>query len=599
MQLKYTVGTQDYIVNHSRITGFKTENLFENGAWNRSGIKLEMEGEGFLSTTNAATTIENVTNGMNTPRGSISIAWDGDASYTNIASSNTDARNGPMANVSVIEMVGLKSQSVLKVKFQFSWFECAEYAIQRFELTQRSEVDQSGFAKLHREGVLVLSSQIPQPSTKKFAKYVNSTSYPWLPNPFGLGITTDGGACPDLYRRIVCGQPPPLYHRVSQQYGMDPSLTTLIFATEDQMHFRDLPNPALVGDASFKYQRSLQNMLGKKTFHGHMEGDTNTNPSDLLNILFDACQSRISFFPKTAGGSYDLIQSIQVSEPNLYSRNRVELEVEAMGTDDNIVQWGVVQMVFSKLHTPIAGHATWQAKIPDAYAPNEFIVGNLDHLKRMLCGSVQSAADLVIVSDPTVLKTDVFITSANNLEPVSVPTPTAVPDNGGTERDAMLKDGVVYNHQAVTGRFIKSTGISFIQTIGGKQFPYQSELPIVEEHQEMTLFCRDKNPPIPWQDVTDAYILKNSSYVVTSTSRDASGRYMYGIKAERVVQIQTTNSVNTEVTEVGFQCKTYSPDSLKSPRSPYQLADNTYSTQHDFAKDGAGTKDKWFGNGAT
>lgn len=591
MLVSYTVGATSYVISSARITGFQTENLYEASSFNRSGIRLEMEGEGFIDSTAAATTIDAIIKDMNTPRGSIAISWLGDGSYTAITSSSSDARNGPLPSVHIIEMIGLKAQTTFKVKFKFTWYGCADDPIQRFELTQRTEIDQCGFAKLHREGVLVLSAANTPLSTAALSSNTSSTKHLFAANPFG---SSNVGPCPDLYRNIVCGAPPNLYVRSRQQYGFDPTLTTLIFSTEDTMQFRDLPTPALAGDASFKYTRSLQDMLGKKSFHGYLEGDPHTNPADLLAVLFDAAQHRINFYQKTIAGkkTFDLIQSIQVTEPNLYTKNKVELQVEAQGTEDGTVQTSVIKSVFAKLHD----NAT-KKKLPNAYPKEGLVMASLEHLKHQLCGSTAGVSSVIANIAGTDAFVDIYVTPANQLEPKKEDSPTE-PNPDKTDIDSMQKDGKIVSHQAVTARHVKSTGVHFLKTIGGKQFPYQSHLPIVEEHQTMTMLCREVNPPIPWQDPFEPHIVKSSSHIVTNTSRDASGRFVYAIRAERVIEVQTTASQNTYITESGVPMRTYSPPTLTSPRSPYQLANNSYTTTNDFSKTGTGTKEVWAGGGS-
>lgn len=591
MLVNYTVNSVGYVISNARITGFQTENLYESSSFNRSGIRFEMEGEGFITSTNAGTSITTITNVMNTPRGTLYIAWLNDASYTLITSAATDSRNGPLPSIQIIEMIGVKLETTFKVKFKFSWYGCAADPIQRFELTQRTEIDQSGFATLHREGILVLSSANADLQTPALSSNSNSIAGEKAATPFG---SSNVGSCPDLYRNIVCGQPPSLYVRARQQYGFDPTLTTLIFSTEDKMCFRDLPSPALTGDASFKYQRSLSNMLGQKTFSGWVEGDAYTDPKDLLAILFDACKSRINFYIVIINGveTWDLIQSIQVTEPNLYTRNRVELQVEAQGTEDGLVQISTIKSVFSRLNT--LNYSS--KKVTGAYPKDGLVMGSLSHLKHALCTTTAGISPVIanIVGQDEYV--DIYVTTANDLEPDPPPSPTEI-DITKEDIDAMQKDGKVVSHQAVTARHVISTGVCFLKTIGGKQYPYQIELPVVEEHQTMTITCRSENPPIPWQDPFEPHIVKSSSHVVTSTQRDASGRFVYAIMAERVIQVQTATSLNTYITETGVPMRVYSPRVIASPRAPYQLANNVYATTNDFDKSGDGQQELYTGNG--
>ncbi|QDP54680.1 MAG: hypothetical protein Tp1124DCM412911_16 [Prokaryotic dsDNA virus sp.] len=152
-------------------------------------------------------------------------------------------------------------------------------------------------------------------------------------NPGSFSNSGSRGANPDRYRTLVMPVVPPNFRVESMRWATDSTGCKLLYRITLKEYSRPLPYPAKAGSGRFTYQRGLGNMMGTKTFEGELEGDVNSDPRELLNSLIRIAASRISF-----GGAVgdteittDLIQSITVSENDVFSKRSISLRIVAMG----------------------------------------------------------------------------------------------------------------------------------------------------------------------------------------------------------------------------------------------------------------------------
>jgi len=164
MILTYVVGGTTYTVNNVKLTRFATENLYDGDGFNRTGRKHLVEGSGVIQSTSDpfTGTIANIRQGLNRPRGTLSLKFD-DGSTVALASASdsgtatADMRNGPLPNVTVSEIVGSSGVNAVFVGFSFAFFNCGDTRIQRFEMIVTQSIDEAGFITMSRSGTLSVS----------------------------------------------------------------------------------------------------------------------------------------------------------------------------------------------------------------------------------------------------------------------------------------------------------------------------------------------------------------------------------------------------------------------------------------------------------
>lgn len=543
-------------IKTAKVTRFVTENIFEGESFNRSGQKHTIEGTGILdSAASTAGKIGIIQQILNKPRGTISVDWNGGNSNVSLHSYSDDARNGPLPSCTATEIIGNLGTSTIIVGFSFVYFTCAENRVQRFEMSVRQSIDQAGFVTMVKEGFLSLSTAGTDGGT--MIGVVNGN--PIFPSSATVQ-SADAGPNPDLYRNLVCGAPPPNFIRIRQDYAIDSSLRTLMFQVEDKMSFRELKSPVLMGDASYSYTRSLGNILGTKTFSVSFEGDASTYPAELLAIAYEAAQARINFV-QVGSAKPDLIQEMTITEPNLYTRNKVELRIVAQGVEDGFLQPSTVKAFWTAMHT--TGSTEWASPYPDY----SVYLGNITSLKLDSCLANIVATNTKNGDGNGGTRTVRVSTNSNN----DVEVPAGDDSNSGDS--ALGFDGTIVKYEATTTQDTSDTGLGFLETTGGGfQFPYQNKLPVVTYTQTVKMICTTQNPSIPWQELKDPYIVLNQKIVLSDVKINVLGGSYFAIVATRQVQIQVANSSNTIKAggdEAGVKRSIFYNPLLPAPKSPY------------------------------
>jgi len=568
MILTYVVGGTTYTVNNVKLTRFSTENLYEGDAFNRTGRKHTIEGTGLILGTSDPFTgsISDIRQGLNRPRGTLSLKFD-DGSAVALASSSdsgtatADTRNGPLPSVTVSEIIGGNSKNAVIVGFSYTFFNCGDTRVQRFEMIVTQSIDEAGFITMSRSGTLSVSRK---PGT--------STAPLNTPDSIitGPSQATSTGNSPDLYRRLVAGTPAPGFRRIKQEFTLDASLHHLTFAIDDHLVLRDLKYPVMMGDASFDYQRSLDNPLGTKTFKASFEGEPDTPSQQLLAIAYEAAQARIDF-------ANDLIQSITVREPSIYSRNKIELEVTAKGQGSDKVDPAVMKQIFS------APHTGGKTKYVNAYPQRGVYLESNTFLEWDSCNAPTLVQDVIPNPEDATTGTTITVTDESKDAPVGNPedpktTPVA-PDAGMPQTANAIK-----HFESSQTYEIADTGMAYLESTGGAfQYPIQLRTPVVMITQTVRMVTTSSSQPIPWPEINDAFIVKAQTIAVNNAPIDATGKPTYAIVATRTIQAQAANSPNTVRRTGGDELGgpprlVYAPTSIGQARDPYSK-DNQINTQ--------------------
>lgn len=590
MKLRYTTrgttGTNGTAITleNVRLTGFSSENQYDGDSFNRSGRRETITGTAIISgnpLTSSTGAIDVIRNSLNSPRGKLELQFDSatgtwytlvDGRGANDSQIPFDARNGPLPHVTVSRIEGTHSAAVTFVAFSYTYFGCGDTRIQKFEMSVTQSLDEAGFITMTRSGSLKVSAGYSANS----AIYIPSATTV-IPVAYGA----DTGSSPDLYRNLVAGRPAPFFRRTRQDYTLDSSLTTLSFTIEDRMVFRELKYPVMMGDASFGYERSLGSgaqMLGTKTFSAQFEGGPDTPPNELLKVAIEAASARIDF-------EKDLIQSISVREPNIYSRNKIDLTVTAMGQSNTPIDLSVVRQMFTDPHP---GGSTAYVS---AYGSGGVYVDTVSGLKWDSCQTPTVIAD-VIQNNPDDDAPQSTLTVLGVAPDAELETADGTPITEGTDIGVPNPDNRTKHLDGSQEFDTQDSGMHFIEATGGMfQWPIQLRMPVVIVTQTVRYISNTQSAAVPYPQLADPFIVLNEKITVNNAPPDVTGKPVFAVLATRQIQVQTSSSPNMTSPSDDLPRRVWSPNSVPQARGLYssnntinarQLTDSGEETQTDY-----------------
>lgn len=588
-----TVNYNGVAINNARVTRFSVENEFEAGAFNRTGRKCTLEGVGLVVETGNLTKLSQFKTTLNEPRKTLTLKWDDDSTTWTMSSGTADARNGPLPTVNITEIHGGKTAAYV-VGFTFVFYDCGTTAIQRFECIQRHTIDERGYLKISRAGALTISPQAagqngtPRPLT--FDDIDAEERDPYV----GPQTNYDAGPNPDFYRRLVAGFLPYGFQRAKQEYYVDASLRTLVFDIEDRQLEWNLPKPVFDGDASFDYERSLDNQLGTKTFKVAFEAAF-ADKFELLTACIDTAMTRINF----TGTAPDIIQSFKISEPSIFKGNVVAFEVVATGFPTNNEGNNLGNNIDSDLKnalfsSPYATEADAGQAFPDAYGGNLFDVAKAAVSRTALLRYDPCAVGSGLASfmGETNITVNVIGGTPKEGEDKRETLPTKKPDSDGDDvtRESASRTLRWSSKQTIT----QTTGLTMLETMGGyAQFSFQMRLPKVIVVQSVEAVTTGPNAPIPWPRLEEGAIVVDMTMNVNDAPPDASGNRLYMISATRTLHVNVPLSNNTTTETLGGVSLTgdggtivraWSPAEVQGPRTPFGTA-QTYNLRQNYNGD--------------
>lgn len=581
MILRYTTpGGTAVTLESVKLTGFSVDNQFDGEAFNRSGRRETISGTAIITgnpLTSSTGSIDTIRNSLNTPRGKLELAFTSAPSTFYVladgrdaATSNYDARNGPLPHVSVSRIEGNHSTAVTFVSFSFTYFGCGDTRIQKFEMAVTNTLDEAGFITMTRTGSLRVSGKkdIANP-----APYTTST-----PAVIPSVANVDVGQSPDLYRNLIAGKPGPFFRRIRQDYTLDASLTTLSFTIEDRMVFRELKYPVMMGDASFQYERTLGGglaMMGQKTFSCHFEGEPDTPPNLLLAIAIEAAMARIDF-------AKDLVQSLTVKEPNIYSRNRIELSVTAVGQSDKPVDPTVVRDMFTDPHT------TGDTRYVSAYPSGGGYIETVSGLRWDPCYT-PTIITTIVENNPD----DGSATESTLTIEAQPPDGELKPEDGEDDMTPLTPDPAYDEGEGAGRENIKhldgqqdfdtqDTGMRLLEATGGSlQWPFQIRMPQVVVTQTVKYISNTRSSPVPYPEISDPFVVLSERVSVNNAPPDATGKSVFAVVAVRNIQIQTSASTNTSTNTSDLPRRVWAPNVVPQARGLFTSRQSFNNLQMD------------------
>lgn len=283
----------------------------------------------------------------------------GDTTMVDIAA-NGDDMSGPVPNVIVQQIEGSR---MARVRFTFEWRTTVKASstsvlnrVREFVMQASFDIDDKGATTITKTGYLVMKRtdsigtyDPPSfPSRAAMGTWDASGSPPGFTSgenradfvPDYPGNDLAAANMPEEYRRLVAGNLPNGFRRISQRYITDETRCRLVFQVVDKEFFRKMASPARVGEATFEFERMFgeeSQMVGLKRFAVELEGPNTVSVYALLALAVQMSHNRIMWSKQTKNGvTYqpDIIQRIKVAEPNILTRNAVRLEVDAIATSD-------------------------------------------------------------------------------------------------------------------------------------------------------------------------------------------------------------------------------------------------------------------------
>lgn len=544
----------------AKITRFTTQNEFEGDNFNRTARKHTLEGVGVITGTVSASLLA-VKETLMVPAQKLEIQFDND-SWTTYAdgaggATNYDARNGPLPEITVTEIAGLSGAAAFLVGFTFNWTECGSSIIQRAEIVTTHSIDAAGMLRISRRGFLSVSAGLKGlNATGSEATLVDSSTAPSKAAPFANPLAPNKTAAaapsnPDLYRRLVAGNPPVGFQRTKQEFYVQADQVTLAFDIEDVELQAILPQPALDGDASFEYTRGIdddRNIAGTKTFKIELTSDPKTPTADLFKRCVDVALTKIKF----VGESPDIIQSFRISQPSLFKRNTIALEITAMGTmhnaryEPNPQSTVDVWLYFVLFDSP---NKTVPGAFIDAYGSQAHLSAANTSPKIRYDPCTLSTTWQAVTSTSTGVMANFSQDTTNDATAATISgsNNTPITKTSATPPDSRLAEDA---RKIVTFSSSQSidinTNCNFIMPMGfGVQYAFQWALPDVVILQKVEMTTRDQSIHIPWPEVDDAFVVLTQSIQVNDAPPDASGNKFFAIHATRRIKVSVWNSMNT------------------------------------------------------
>lgn len=558
-----------------RITRFATVNEFENNNRNRTAKAYVMEGVGIFKNDNPpgfATNIASIRNTMTVPGKLLSITWDvGSASPTTIQLADgyngtaaiADVQNGPLPEITVNEIHGGNSGCFI-VGFSFRWHNCNASPIQRAEVVTTHSIDEDGTLTITRSGFLSVSASNTGNATTTVYP-INDNGQPQITQ----GATYYGGAAltaaqspanPDMYRQLVAGKPPSMassgfgytWRRVRQDYYVQPDQRTLVFTVVDKSVAATLPAPAVSGDASFEYERGLDEtrMFGRKTFRCELnapvtQGGITSAKQDLFAQCMEVALTRIRFQPYGSTPP-DTILSFKIEEGSLFQRCSVRLEIVATGVaisprfEPNGLTDAWLYVYLFTNPNPVHLGST-----PEAYTSGpsgwiktpKFVFDpcTLSNTWQEITGATSGQT----VSPPPVADAD---TDAFPLDEDSFASP-----QDGERVDPLLEEDAakaLVGYSATQSVSIDSK-LATMETMGGDhQFTFQMSLPRVYITQSVNMTTKVRGMNVPWPVIDDPYTVVEQNIDMNDGPPDAAGNRIIVMRATRTLQVTVSSSAN-------------------------------------------------------
>lgn len=340
------------------------------------------------------------------------------------------------------------------------------------------------------------------------------------------GHAYNRGPNPDDYRALVFPAIPNGFRHKKFRFLLDNTGTKLAYNVTFQEHFRGLPAPARVGTGQFIWRRALDSsFLGKKIFDAELEGDRSATPQALMAELLKVARRRIIF----SGPNADIIQSIEVTEHDIFSKNRIGLRIEAMGTGGGQPGYDMV-VLGSRLFDDLMTGPSGQPNSHHALAPPIYGSAGLKGLAlvaytALACGESQEA------NAPPWSRTD---QDPPDLEEIDI----AVADDAAYEaiQESLIPEGVEgdpdpdhmrYPYLEVTAieRAQIATGITTLvpRSLEQATFAYQMKRPKVKYVSEFIVRRLNKAPHKVMFSPPVGAVLIAESHEVKPGTVDANG----------------------------------------------------------------------------
>lgn len=354
------------------------------------------------------------------------------------------------------------------------------------------------------------------------------------------------GPEPDIYRRLVFPAIPENFRVKSMEWAESEDGNRLLYQIVAQEHARPLPAPARRGSGTFTWRRAIESgdLLGVKSFDAELEGDANADRGELLASLLDAASNRITF----AGAGSDQILSIEVTESDIFSRNRVGLRIRARGVasaDNNPLSPG-----FNLLKSLVADGE--QAVTMDPYGS-----ALVRFVKRVVFAGGYVANDFPIAQTATVG------------EPTAAPTPYAIDETAiVADFETVLPPGQLTDE---TGGSAEHAEYPFLkvsvkervyteqhaialkeQSINGVDYPYQTETPDLFLESEYEIIRQGKPAEeIFLKPVAGAMLIAESADIKPGEIDANNNRSYVTVYRRRMQVLRTPQSASRFVSESG------------------------------------------------
>lgn len=545
------------------------------------------------ATTGTRRRIDDIRRILTSPGGRLTITMDTtvvvdvcSADYSPGGTTSIDFAYGPRISCEIAE-VSAGRLAFVRWRAEYRvWSNVADlHPIVGFVCVLKYDYDRTGYLTLNRSGVLTVRRSAAFPVKLDTTSLPRMTSFTGagvtIPygggqSPTASGVPTTLGNNPDLYRRFVCGPVFENFIRENQNYYVDESLQKLVFSVTDRQTASSYPSLVTEANVTFSYRMSLAGgpSVIQKQFSAELYGKPKTSKSELLAIGVAMSKNRIDW---TGDPVRDIIEEMEIREPDMMNKNGIIFEIRAMGTNLGFpfTPAGFSNPFLSIMtNVPTGGSTTEIASnAPDAYG----LTGQL------------TLTDFVYAADPPGTHVSPNTTGASLMGKTDVQAVVAQITPGTTI--AQMEALVGGSSSIPAGEFAPEASeapFGYFRVEGSMRLSvdnkiivancspaasgdriYQDGKPVAILHETISVQRKDLKPsqniafaPIGW-----AHVELSKWSGVSPPWLDANGNPWYTAVYERWCRILSPSMVVTTETGIGSVVQ-FSPATLPTPPNP-------------------------------
>lgn len=503
--------------------------------------KHVLEGTASISAASGAafkTTLDNARARLLRTNGELTFTVDG---TTFISVTAPDEHGGPIGQFKITEMSGALF-ALVSFRIEFHKFELISgeslnaNGFLSHRWTQRFNIDAMGTITHTVTGVLRVAQNI---------------------SAAGAGVNNTGSN-PDAWRLAVTPVLPQGFRRETFDWAESEDRTKLIYTCVSKQYHRDIPAPALFGEGSFTFRRSIDSgsgMIGTKVFACELAGNKNSSAASLFLAAINVSKKYIVY----TGAGADLITSMEVEESSIFTENRVRVTITAKAVGaalGNAIQPANVRLG----QNPVDGLTGYSDQSP-------YGSSLVRAVRRSLSSPTNTSVSRAQVEEAGggVVETGYQATDAafEELETTLIPT---------SETTALLSGQhllypIIEFRSSIRLKIRTGMVVMPSQSLTGNDAAYQTGKPVVMLEEEVEVRRIGSFPErYLFAPVPGAVVLENDSSG-GAAGQDAAGNFIFQARHYRLSRIMDLGQTAWDTSNGGIY-RRYWPEFVSAPYDP-------------------------------